>query len=302
MKKAVLVSLTATSLYSTVAAGQVSAQEHIVKEDVKVADLAKAFATTTDEVKKLNKNIEDSLVTGAKVELPEDHIVEVKSGDTLNKIAKSHKTTLDKVKKYNPGVTELIHPGDRIAVSEKGAKVLKEQQDEALKQLEADAQAAGVPAEQVAEIARSYRSVDAPRVSTTTASSDHGDYARSARPVSFSSPSHHVGGSNLYDAGQCTYYAFQRRQQAGKGVGSLWGNANSWASSAAASGYAVNHTPAQGAILQSGQGPYGHVAYVEGVNGDGSVRVSEMNYGHGAGVVTSRTISASEAGSYNYIH
>ncbi|EJE04530.1 CHAP domain-containing protein, partial [Staphylococcus epidermidis] len=27
-----------------------------------------------------------------------------------------------------------------------------------------------------------------------------------------------------------------------------------------------------------------------------------MNYGHGAGVVTSRTISASQAASYNYIH
>ncbi|MEL3786890.1 CHAP domain-containing protein, partial [Staphylococcus epidermidis] len=26
------------------------------------------------------------------------------------------------------------------------------------------------------------------------------------------------------------------------------------------------------------------------------------NYGHGAGVVTSRTISASQAASYNYIH
>jgi surface antigen len=35
---------------------------------------------------------------------------------------------------------------------------------------------------------------------------------------------------------------------------------------------------------------YGHVAYVESVNSNGSVRVSEMNYGHGAGVVTSRTL------------
>ncbi|HHI6401528.1 TPA: CHAP domain-containing protein, partial [Staphylococcus aureus] len=50
------------------------------------------------------------------------------------------------------------------------------------------------------------------------------------------------------------------------------------------------------------QGYYGHVAYVEGVNSNGSVRVSEMNYGHGAGVVTSRTISANQAGSYNFIH
>ena len=50
--------------------------------------------------------------------------------------------------------------------------------------------------------------------------------------------------------------------------------------------------------MQTTQGYYGHVAYVEGVNSNGSVRVSEMNYGHGAGVVTSRTISANQAGSY----
>ena len=60
------------------------------------------------------------------------------------------------------------------------------------------------------------------------------------------------------------------------------GNAN-WASAAAASGYTVNNTPKAGAIMQTTQGYYGHVAYVEGVNSNGSVRVSEMNYGHGAG-------------------
>ena len=73
-------------------------------------------------------------------------------------------------------------------------------------------------------------------------------------------------------------------------------------SAAASSGYTVNNTPKAGAIMQTTQGYYGHVAYVEGVNSNGSVRVSEMNYGHGAGVVTSRTISANQAGSYNFIH
>ena len=54
--------------------------------------------------------------------------------------------------------------------------------------------------------------------------------------------------------------------------------------------------------MQSSAGAYGHVAYVESVNSNGSIRVSEMNYGHGPGVVTSRTISASQAASYNFIH
>ena len=30
--------------------------------------------------------------------------------------------------------------------------------------------------------------------------------------------------------------------------------------------------------MQTSQGAYGHVAYVESVNDDGSVKVSEMNY------------------------
>ena len=43
--------------------------------------------------------------------------------------------------------------------------------------------------------------------------------------------------------------------------------------------------------MQTSQGAYGHVAYVESVNDDGSVKVSEMNYNGGPGVVSSRTIS-----------
>ncbi|MBL3399319.1 CHAP domain-containing protein [Staphylococcus pasteuri] len=126
-------------------------------------------------------------------------------------------------------------------------------------------------------------------VTTTTAPSSNG--------VSLSQAS--SNGGNLYTAGQCTYYVYDR---VGGKVGSTWGNANNWANAAAAAGYTVNNKPAAGSILQTTQGGYGHVAYVESVNSNGSVRVSEMNYGHGAGVVTSRTISASQAASYNYIH
>ncbi len=82
------------------------------------------------------------------------------------------------------------------------------------------------------------------------------------------------------------------------GIPSCWwenwfnmGNASNWANAAASSGYTVNNTPKVGAIMQTTQGYYGHVAYVEGVNSNGSVRVSEMNDGHGAGVVTSYNFS-----------
>ncbi|ERF49497.1 CHAP domain-containing protein [Staphylococcus arlettae] len=121
--------------------------------------------------------------------------------------------------------------------------------------------------------------------------------APSSSSVSLSSAS--GSSSNLYTAGQCTYYVYDK---VGGKIGSTWGNASNWASAAASSGYTVNNTAKAGSILQSSTGAMGHVAYVENVNSDGSVEVSEMNYGQGAGVVTSRTISASEASSYNYIH
>ena len=49
------------------------------------------------------------------------------------------------------------------------------------------------------------------------------------------------------------------------------GNANSWASAAQAAGFTVNNTPEEGAIMQSSEGAFGHVAFVESVNNDGSV-------------------------------
>ncbi|TAH33283.1 LysM peptidoglycan-binding domain-containing protein [Candidatus Saccharibacteria bacterium] len=105
---------------------------------------------------------------------------------------------------------------------------------------------------------------------------------------------------NKYDYGYCTWYAYNKRAQIGRPVGSFWGNAVTWASYARSSGYLVNNTPAVGAVMQNGGG-YGHVAFVESVGADGSVTVSEMNYA-GWNVVSTRTISAGQASGYNYIH
>ena len=44
------------------------------------------------------------------------------------------------------------------------------------------------------------------------------------------------------------------------------------------------------------------MAYVESVNSDESITISEMNYTGGAYVTDTRTISASEVSAYNYIH
>lgn len=71
--------------------------------------------------------------------------------------------------------------------------------------------------------------------------------------------------------GQCTYYVAQRRHV-------TWpGNAGSWYTDARAAGRPVGHTPVAGAIAVMWGGWFGHVAYVERVNANGSFVVSEWN-------------------------
>lgn len=94
------------------------------------------------------------------------------------------------------------------------------------------------------------------------------------------------GGSkyNGYPYGYCTYYVATRRS-----VPTSWGNAGVWLNSAKRAGYSTGSTPVPGAIVVTRESWWGHVAYVESVNG-GSFTVSEMNYS-GWGVVSRRTIS-----------
>ena len=109
---------------------------------------------------------------------------------------------------------------------------------------------------------------------------------------------------NRYAPGNCTWYAYNRRAELGRPIGSFWGNANTWALYASAAGYTVNGTPKNGAVFQSTAGYYGHVGIVESVNSDGSINVSEMNniaLG-GFNIVNTRTIPAGQVGQYRYIH
>lgn len=117
---------------------------------------------------------------------------------------------------------------------------------------------------------------------------------------------HIIGGY----ACECVSYAGWKAYEA-YGVVAAWGNASTWASGAQAAGYRVDRSPAAGTIGQTSSGYYGHVFWVESVNGDGSLNVTEYNNWWSTGLVSgnqhagdfgARTISASEAAQYNYIH
>ncbi|MBQ6593592.1 LysM peptidoglycan-binding domain-containing protein [Candidatus Saccharibacteria bacterium] len=105
-----------------------------------------------------------------------------------------------------------------------------------------------------------------------------------------------------YAGGQCTQWAWYKWHEMGRDVPSNWGNAYSWGVNAAAAGYTVSHTPVAGAILQSSSGWYGHVGFVEAVNPDGSIVVSEMNYGYTPWRAIRSTIPASSAAALWYIY
>ena len=75
----------------------------------------------------------------------------------------------------------------------------------------------------------------------------------------------------------------------GKGISTYWWNANNW-DICTRDGYRIDGNPTVGSIAQSDAGYYGHVAFVERVNSNGSILVSEMNFSASPGILTYRTI------------
>ena len=111
-----------------------------------------------------------------------------------------------------------------------------------------------------------------------------------------------IYGVNGYDYGYCTWWVAVRRQQIGRPIPSNLGNASTWKLLAQRSGLSVGTTPQTGAVIWTPpRDYYGHVAFVEKVNEDGTVSISEMNV-VGWNVVNYDTLSPSEAANYYYIY
>ena len=89
------------------------------------------------------------------------------------------------------------------------------------------------------------------------------------------------GGNNPYpccsNGSNCTWWAWKAACCNWKVALPGWGNANTWASYASKNGnYQVLANPVPGSIATGTKGQYGHVAWVESVNGN-KITVSEMN-------------------------
>lgn len=235
-----------------------------------VDSVAAAYGLTKNTIKWANNLTSDALEPGTKLQiLPVDGtLYTVKDGDTEDSIAAKYQVDKDRLVTFNNLDLSNIKPGMQLVL----------------------------PAAQLPTTEQPGYQAPA-TLGTSVGASGSG--------VSITSSFYSSGSvGNRYAYGWCTYYAYDRRAALGRPVGSFWGNASTWAAAAAAAGYQVDHSPEVGAVLQStyGGGGYGHVAVVESINSDGSVTVSEMNYTYGWNRTDTRTISAGEARSYNYIH
>ncbi len=104
-----------------------------------------------------------------------------------------------------------------------------------------------------------------------------------------------------YGYRNCTDWVAYRVRIAGGNVPAGLGNANTWDDRAPSYGYTVSSTPREGAAAVSNSGFYGHVMYVEAVNGDGSVVVSDYNRA-GTGKYDMTVLSASTARGLRYVY
>lgn len=101
-----------------------------------------------------------------------------------------------------------------------------------------------------------------------------------------------LGVNNGYFCGWCTWWTAYRRAQVGRPVPSNLGDAYTWRL-----GLAHDGAPHAGDVIWF---PYNHVGFVEKVDDNGDVEMSEMNH-QGWDVVDYRTIPAAQAATYLYL-
>lgn len=193
--------------------------------------------------------------------------VTVQAGDTLEKIASEHGVTYVQLYNANAGIAnpDVIDVGQELTVPAADAQLPDRYGEFAAQQAAAPIAAAATTA--------SY-----PVYSQTYTPGSQAVYATDSN-------------GNTYFKGYCTWYAKSRRPD----LPNQLGNGGQWVANAAARGIATGSTPKVGAIAETS----GHVGYVEAVNADGTITISDMNGRAGFGNVGSYTANA---GNYQYIY
>lgn len=242
--------------------------EYVLAEGESMESVAVKYGISTDQIRWSNGLKDTDVAAGTTLYIPSvpGIVYTVKAGDTIESI----------VEKYGSNAAEIIALNDlELTGIAEGSRILIK--DGELPEKERP--------EYVAPIVRP----------TYTYTYTYLGSSSERQDIEVVGYFYGLGGP--YGSGQCTQWAWYKRPD----LPSNLGNANTWAARAAAAGYLVDNTPAPGAIFQTPSGWYGHVGYVESVNGDGSIVISEMNYGVPYRVIRS-TVPAGSVGHFNYIH
>lgn len=193
---------------------------------------------------------------------PEPVYVTVQPGDNLSNIATTHETSYIRLFNANEEITnpDLIFADQKLRVPTN-----EEQLPDRLAQFSVEQQTQIVAAA--------------------------GYQQTASAQVSGSSAPRGSSAGNGYSWGWCTWYAKEKRPDLPNNLG----NGGEWVGRAAAQGIPTGSAPRVGAIAEQP----GHVAYVEAVNGDGTVTVSEMGWNYTQGQYNRRTVPASN---FRYIY
>lgn len=246
---------------------------YTVQDGDTVASVAAKYNLSENTIKWANNLKTNAIAAGSTIEiLPRDGLAYVvRDGDTIDTIANKYKSDVSSITTYNDleinGVTtglKIIIPGGTLPETERPGYV-------------------------------------APRAAVSTGGTYITGYSSGFSNGRTWFIQHGTPNTGSYAFGNCTAYVFDRRAELGRSIGQRWGNAGAWATNARVAGFAVNRTPAAGAVIQDS----GHVAIVEAVLPNGDLQLSEMNArvaGGGFNIVSGRILPASRVGQYYYIH
>lgn len=238
-------------------------------------------------------------------------------GDTLSGLAGKFGVTSDSIRWSNGLTSEQLDPGKALVIppvngvvytvkSGDTAEAIAQRYSSSTEQILADndSEAAGIKAGQRILIRGGIQPV------VRVAATSYVEKSFAAVPSYGGRASY---GYNGYDYGYCTWYVANKRLGNGSTMPTNLGNAATWAVRAAAYGLATGRTPQVGAAVVTATGGAGHVAYVERVNEDGSVWISEMNSRGQASIDNSdsaggwghtdyKLVSADAAHRYSYVY
>lgn len=233
----------------------------------------------------------------------------VKKGDTIESIAKEFGITTDTIRWSNDIDNDKVKPGSVLIISPVSGIIYTVQKGDTLASLASkystdkekikifnDIEVTGMPVGEKIVIpdGRPPNQAIVPAAAPASTFGTNSAYAWGGNKA--------IYGGNGYDYGYCTWWASVRRAQIGSPIPSNLGNASTWKVLAAQSGLGVGNKPATGAVIWTPpRDYYGHVGFVERVNPDGSVLISEMNT-VGWGVVSKKTLTAAQAAGYGYIY